>query len=72
MSISLVAWVLPLAGQTAVYRAPRTDGGKPDLNGIWQVLNEANYDIQAHIARAALAHQRAHGKAALGKLACYA
>ena len=36
---------LPAAGQTPVYRAPRTPDGKPDLNGIWQVLNEANYDI---------------------------
>ena len=47
--------VLPLAGQTQAYRAPRTDGGKPDLNGIWQALNEANYDIQAHNARPAMA-----------------
>jgi hypothetical protein len=45
----------PLSGQTAAYRAPRTPDGKPDLNGIWQVLNEANYDIQAHMARAAMA-----------------
>ena len=27
----------------------------PDLNGIWQALNTANYDIQAHPARPALA-----------------
>src|SRR5437667_12620823 len=43
------------AGQTAAYRAPRADGGKPDLNGIWQALNEANYDLQAHTARPAMA-----------------
>lgn len=30
------------------YRAPRTPDGHPDLNGIWQVLNTANWDIQAH------------------------
>jgi hypothetical protein len=47
--------VLPLAGQTAAYRAPRTPDGKPDLNGIWQAMNEANYDIQAHMARPAMA-----------------
>jgi len=29
--------------------------GKPDLNGIWQALNEANYDIELHMARPALA-----------------
>jgi len=43
------------AGQTTAYRAPRADGGKPDLNGIWQALNEANYDLQAHLARPAMA-----------------
>jgi hypothetical protein len=39
--------LIPLTGQP-VYHAPRTAGGKPDLNGIWQALNEANYDIEAH------------------------
>jgi hypothetical protein len=46
-----------LAAQTPAYRAPRTSDGKPDLNGIWQVLNEANYDIELHMARPALALQ---------------
>ncbi len=36
---------------------PRAPDGHPDLNGIWQVLNSANYDIEAHEARAALAFQ---------------
>jgi hypothetical protein len=45
--------VAPLSGQT--YSAPRVPGGKPDLNGIWQALNEANYDVEAHVARPALA-----------------
>jgi len=45
--------VVPLAGQA--YRAPRTSDGKPDLNGIWQALNEANYDLEAHVARPAIA-----------------
>src|ERR1051325_6295167 len=45
--------VAPLSGQA--YRPPRGPGGKPDLNGIWQVLNEANYDIEAHVARPAMA-----------------
>jgi len=34
---------------------PRLADGHPDLNGIWQALNEANYDIEAHNARPALA-----------------
>jgi hypothetical protein len=45
--------IAPLAGQT--YRAPRTPDGKPDLNGIWQALNEANYDLEGHEARPAMA-----------------
>src|ERR1700683_1042416 len=45
--------IVPLAGQT--YRAPRTPDGKADLNGIWQALNEANYDIEGHMARPAMA-----------------
>ena len=33
----------------------RSAADKPDLNGIWQALNEANYDLEAHIARPAMA-----------------
>jgi hypothetical protein len=34
-----------------VYKAPRTADGKPDLQGIWQALNTAAWDIQDHAAR---------------------
>jgi hypothetical protein len=44
--------VVPGRGQTpAGYKAPRTADGKPDLNGIWQAVNTANWDIQDHPAR---------------------
>ena len=37
------------------YVASRGPGGvNPDLNGIWQALNEANYDIERHLARASM------------------
>jgi hypothetical protein len=51
----LAAAAVPMAAQSSTYRAPKADGGKPDLNGIWQTLNEANFDLEGHNARAALA-----------------
>ena len=36
---------------------PRTASGKPDMNGIWQALGNAHWDIEPHLARAALAMQ---------------
>jgi hypothetical protein len=39
----------------AVWKAKRgPDGVHPDLNGVWQVLNTANYNIEAHPAQSAL------------------
>ena len=40
--------VAQLAAQT---QAPARLQGKPNLSGIWQAMNEANWDIQAHEAR---------------------
>jgi hypothetical protein len=51
----LAAIAMPLASQTSTYRSQRAEGGKPDLNGIWQALNEANYDLEGHNARPAMA-----------------
>ena len=50
----------PAVAQTAEpaaapYRAPHRSDGHPDLNGVWQVFNTANYDILPHAARAAMA-----------------
>lgn len=42
------------AAQASHYRAPRVDA-HPDLNGVWQAMNEANYDLEAHNARSAMA-----------------
>ncbi len=39
----------------ATYKAPRgPDGKHPDLNGVWQAMNTAGWDIEPHAARAAL------------------
>jgi hypothetical protein len=44
-------------GQARTSAIPRLNG-HPDLNGLWQALNSANYDIQAHTAKAAMAMRR--------------
>ena len=52
LAFTALAWAgLTTAGHAA---APRVDG-HPDLNGVWQVLNTANFDLQPHMARAAMA-----------------
>ncbi len=43
-SAASTAWVAP--------RLPGTD--KPDLNGVWKVMNTANFNIEAHPASSAL------------------
>ncbi|MGH9253077.1 MAG: hypothetical protein ACRD3C_00750 [Vicinamibacterales bacterium] len=51
---SIAAALLALAPVTAAAQAPalpRTPDGKPNLQGIWQVLNTAAWDIQDHAAR---------------------
>src|SRR5262245_7708400 len=51
---AIAAW--PVAGQAPTSTRPaRLTDGKPDLNGIWQALNEAHYDLEGHNARPALA-----------------
>lgn len=36
-------------------RASRTTDGKPNLNGMWQAMNTANWDLLAHAVRPAVA-----------------
>jgi hypothetical protein len=57
VAVGALLWsqVVPVTGQTEAYRAPRTVDGHPNLSGIWQALNTANYDLQAHPARPASA-----------------
>jgi hypothetical protein len=40
--------VMPAAGQTAAYKAPRAADGHADLNGIWQAMGTANWDLEDH------------------------
>lgn len=39
------------------HEIPRTAAGHPDLNGLWQALGNAHWDIEPHTARPALAMQ---------------
>lgn len=50
--LSLACAQQPAAPQAgAAYQVPRTADGKPDLNGIWQAMNTAHWDLQDHAAR---------------------
>jgi hypothetical protein len=48
-TLAVVFGVMPGAAQ-APYRAARAADGKANLNGIWQALNEAEWDIEGHSA----------------------
>ncbi len=51
IAVGLLATAAPSAGQDQTYEAPRTHDGRPDLNGIWQALGSAHWDIEGHAAR---------------------
>jgi hypothetical protein len=48
----MLGTMIPASSQGQTYRAPRTADGRPNLTGIWEAMNTANWDIQAHVARA--------------------
>ena len=50
MKIRNVIAILLLISAPAMSQVPRAADGKPNLNGIWQAFNEANWDIEAHAA----------------------
>jgi hypothetical protein len=51
MAVGIVLFAaMPTYAQAPAYRAPRTGDGKPNLNGIWQALNTANWNLQGHAA----------------------
>jgi len=49
----VAGFVWPSAGRAQAPSGafPRTADGKPNLTGIWQAMNTANWDIQAHEAK---------------------
>ena len=56
IAVAVVAAVFSLAERAATGQArpagvSRTADGKPNLTGVWQALNTANWDLQDHAAR---------------------
>src|ERR1700757_5067614 len=45
---TMVLACVPALAQNQAYRAPRSFDGHPDLNGIWEAVNTANWDLQDH------------------------
>lgn len=44
--------MFPAAAQQAQQARPATIGGKPNLNGIWQAINSAYWNLETHNAEA--------------------
>ncbi|HEX6214053.1 MAG TPA: hypothetical protein VFZ38_04505 [Vicinamibacterales bacterium] len=57
VSLSACAGLAVGAGEEQNYRAARTPHGAPDLSGIWQANNTANWNLEAHAAQAGPMYQ---------------
>ncbi len=50
VAVGVLLGVTSATAQVADYQAPRTADESPDLNGIWQAINTANWNIEPHAA----------------------
>src|SRR5687768_7463234 len=48
MAMAMSATAQTTAATPRAYAPPRTRQGQPDLQGVWQVMNSAAWDIQDH------------------------
>jgi hypothetical protein len=52
IALIVCCFVTSGATQPSAYTGPRTADHKPDLNGIWQAMNTADWDVSPHTAQA--------------------
>ena len=57
IAVALLPGVTTATAQETDYLAPRTAAGTPDLNGIWQSINTASWNIEPHAAAPGLAQE---------------
>jgi hypothetical protein len=58
VALAVVCWAslgASALGDTHAYKPRHLPDGHPDFNGVWEAMNGANWDIEPHLARAALA-----------------
>jgi len=49
-AVAFAAVLSVRSGEGQTYSAPRTASGQPDLNGFWQALNTAHWNLEPHTA----------------------
>jgi hypothetical protein len=54
LMLPFLSGAMPAVSNAQTSTLPRSSDGHPNLNGIWQTLNTANWDIQEHAARPGL------------------
>ena len=54
MAVILAVGISSVIGRSQTIRPAGAQPQVPDFNGVWQALNEANYNLEPHPARAAM------------------